>query len=85
MENGDSKPGPSGVNKGSIEQIYQKKTQLEHILLRPDTYIGLYISTLYLFLMLTIFLKSHHSVLTSDHNCIFRMRCPGERKNVDIR
>ena len=24
----------------SIEQIYQKKTQLEHILLRPDTYIG---------------------------------------------
>lgn len=40
MENGDSKPGPSGVNKGSIEQIYQKKTQLEHILLRPDTYIG---------------------------------------------
>ena len=24
----------------SIEEIYQKKTQLEHILLRPDTYIG---------------------------------------------
>lgn len=24
----------------SIEQIYQKKSQLEHILLRPDTYIG---------------------------------------------
>uniref|UniRef100_A0A0N5ANS0 DNA topoisomerase 2 n=1 Tax=Syphacia muris TaxID=451379 RepID=A0A0N5ANS0_9BILA len=24
----------------SIEKIYQKKTQLEHILLRPDTYIG---------------------------------------------
>lgn len=23
-----------------MEQIYQKKTQLEHILLRPDTYIG---------------------------------------------
>ena len=23
-----------------IEEIYQKKTQLEHILLRPDTYIG---------------------------------------------
>ncbi|KAL7552981.1 hypothetical protein ACHAWF_016218 [Thalassiosira exigua] len=29
-----SKPGKS------IEQTYQKKTQLEHILLRPDTYIG---------------------------------------------
>ena len=26
--------------KMSIERIYQKKTQLEHILLRPDTYIG---------------------------------------------
>ena len=26
--------------EGTIEQIYQKKTQLEHILLRPDTYIG---------------------------------------------
>lgn len=24
----------------SIEETYQKKTQLEHILLRPDTYIG---------------------------------------------
>lgn len=26
--------------KGTIEKIYQKKSQLEHILLRPDTYIG---------------------------------------------
>lgn len=24
----------------TIEQIYQKKTPIEHILLRPDTYIG---------------------------------------------
>lgn len=24
----------------AIEDVYQKKTQLEHILLRPDTYIG---------------------------------------------
>jgi len=28
------------TNGKSIEEIYQKKTQLEHILLRPDTYIG---------------------------------------------
>jgi DNA topoisomerase II len=28
------------ANEKSIEQIYQKKTQLEHILLRPDSYIG---------------------------------------------
>lgn len=27
-------------NKKTLEEIYQKKTQLEHILLRPDSYIG---------------------------------------------
>lgn len=26
--------------KLTVEKIYQKKSQLEHILLRPDTYIG---------------------------------------------
>ena len=26
--------------EGEIEKIYQKKTQLEHILLRPDSYVG---------------------------------------------
>ncbi|KAH9638562.1 hypothetical protein HF086_000963 [Spodoptera exigua] len=31
---------PAKGQKGTIEKIYQKKTQLEHILLRPDTYIG---------------------------------------------
>uniref|UniRef100_A0A8D2NV98 DNA topoisomerase 2 n=1 Tax=Zosterops lateralis melanops TaxID=1220523 RepID=A0A8D2NV98_ZOSLA len=31
---------PDGPKKLSVEHIYQKKTQLEHILLRPDTYIG---------------------------------------------
>jgi hypothetical protein len=32
--------GKAAGGKGgkSIEQIYQKKTQLEHILLRPDSY-----------------------------------------------
>lgn len=29
-----------GPKKLTVEHIYQKKTQLEHILLRPDTYIG---------------------------------------------
>lgn len=33
-------PPAKGPKGGSIEKIYQKKTQLEHILLRPDTYIG---------------------------------------------
>jgi len=33
--------GDSPANKRlSVERIYQKKSQLEHILLRPDTYIG---------------------------------------------
>ncbi|KAG0472850.1 hypothetical protein HPP92_014707 [Vanilla planifolia] len=32
--------GGGGVGKKTIEEMYQKKTQLEHILLRPDTYIG---------------------------------------------
>ena len=31
---------PGGKKRLSVERIYQKKTQLEHILLRPDTYIG---------------------------------------------
>ncbi|KAH7931487.1 hypothetical protein HPB49_025700 [Dermacentor silvarum] len=41
QQNGEA----GGANKGakgrlSVERIYQKKSQLEHILLRPDTYIG---------------------------------------------
>ena len=35
-----SKPAKVGTKKLSVERIYQKKSQLEHILLRPDTYIG---------------------------------------------
>lgn len=33
-------PKNAADGKKTIEEIYQKKTQLEHILLRPDTYIG---------------------------------------------
>lgn len=29
-----------GSKRLSVERIYQRKTQLEHILLRPDTYVG---------------------------------------------
>ncbi|ELU01637.1 hypothetical protein CAPTEDRAFT_188478, partial [Capitella teleta] len=39
LESGDG-GGSSGNKRLSVERIYQKKTQLEHILLRPDTYIG---------------------------------------------
>nr|XP_040043896.1 DNA topoisomerase 2-beta isoform X1 [Gasterosteus aculeatus aculeatus] len=35
----DSKKAKA-ASKLSVERVYQKKTQLEHILLRPDTYIG---------------------------------------------
>lgn len=37
---GDAPSGIKAKPKGLIEKIYQKKSQLEHILLRPDTYIG---------------------------------------------
>jgi DNA topoisomerase-2 len=33
-------PPPNPTTGKTIEEMYQKKTQLEHILLRPDTYIG---------------------------------------------
>lgn len=36
-------PGGSSAKGLNIEKTYQKKSQLEHILLRPDSYIGLYI------------------------------------------
>ena len=46
-ENFDEFHIPSAEGEGhgtkkrlSVERIYQKKSQLEHILLRPDTYIG---------------------------------------------
>ena len=39
MQNGDVIQSPK-VGKQTIEKMYQKKSQLEHILLRPDTYIG---------------------------------------------
>ena len=39
QENGVNKKAKGG-KRLSIERIYQKKSQLEHILLRPDTYIG---------------------------------------------
>lgn len=38
VENGAG--GDAASKKKTIEGIYQKKSQLEHILLRPDTYIG---------------------------------------------
>ena len=37
MQDQQQQPGAAGK---SIEEIYQKKSQLEHILLRPDTYVG---------------------------------------------
>jgi hypothetical protein len=38
--NAGNVPTAAKGNKKTVEQMYQKKTQLEHILLRPDTYIG---------------------------------------------
>jgi DNA topoisomerase-2 len=39
-KNAGNIPSKGKANKKTVEQMYQKKTQLEHILLRPDTYIG---------------------------------------------
>jgi DNA topoisomerase-2 len=37
----ESGEGSAGLRRGkTVEQIYQKKTPVEHILLRPDTYVG---------------------------------------------
>ena len=35
-----SSQAKAGNKRLSVERIYQKKSQREHILLRPDTYIG---------------------------------------------
>ncbi|XP_027373387.1 DNA topoisomerase 2-alpha isoform X1 [Bos indicus x Bos taurus] len=40
MQVSKTKKNEDAKKRLSIERIYQKKTQLEHILLRPDTYIG---------------------------------------------
>ena len=40
LQNGDAGDKAKNKKRLSVERIYQKKTQLEHILLRPDTYIG---------------------------------------------
>ncbi|XP_036124257.1 DNA topoisomerase 2-alpha [Molossus molossus] len=40
MQISKAKKNEDAKKRLSIERIYQKKTQLEHILLRPDTYIG---------------------------------------------
>lgn len=37
---GGSPPKKPAKQRTKVEEIYQKKSQLEHILLRPDTYIG---------------------------------------------
>nr|XP_008517147.1 PREDICTED: DNA topoisomerase 2-alpha [Equus przewalskii] len=40
MQINKAKKNEDAKKRLSVERIYQKKTQLEHILLRPDTYIG---------------------------------------------
>jgi DNA topoisomerase-2 len=40
MSGGDVISNKPPNKKLTVEKIYQKKSQLEHILLRPDTYIG---------------------------------------------
>ena len=51
MQNGNASsrgtgdaPASAKKPKGLIEKMYQKKSQLEHVLLRPDTYIGKFVN-----------------------------------------
>jgi len=37
---GDGDEPPTSRQKKSVEETYQKKTPIEHVLLRPDTYVG---------------------------------------------
>jgi DNA topoisomerase-2 len=39
-DNDKEKTKENSKETNTVESIYQKKTQIEHILLRPDTYIG---------------------------------------------
>jgi hypothetical protein len=39
-ENAVANPAKKSPKKKTVEETYQKLTQLEHVLLRPDTYIG---------------------------------------------
>jgi DNA topoisomerase-2 len=39
-KNAANVPASNKGKKKTVEEMYQKKTQLEHILIRPDTYIG---------------------------------------------
>ena len=38
--NSDKKTTPKSSSPKTIEELYQKKTDREHVLLRPDMYIG---------------------------------------------
>ena len=39
-EDKENQPVAKTGKKKTVEETYQKLTQLEHVLLRPDTYIG---------------------------------------------
>jgi len=76
-EGGDGKKPQK--KKMSIERIYQKKTQLEHILLRPDTYIGsvetvtqVQVNTFFSFsiLVLTIYMTISCTLQLLDMYCL---------------
>lgn len=56
VQNGGSPPAAPKTKKANVEEIYQKKSQLEHILLRPDTYIGKPIVTQKFYIHLIIIL-----------------------------
>lgn len=71
-ENGTPPAAPKS-KKTAVEEIYQKKSQLEHILLRPDTYIGKICNNVYILLaMIRMIIDTSrpYIVLKYGDNCI---------------
>jgi hypothetical protein len=58
LAGGDTAPKKPSNKKLTVEKIYQKKSQLEHILLRPDTYIGKISDVL----VVCVYLKLNHRI-----------------------
>jgi hypothetical protein len=66
---GDIAPKKPVNKKLTVEKIYQKKSQLEHILLRPDTYIGKQLTVCYMCYKLNRSVGLTISRELSGHTC----------------
>jgi len=70
LSKGSTASGKSS-KKLSVERIYQKKTQLEHILLRPDTYVGSVDRTTQVHMILCIYISFPAVMLLLSLSAVF--------------